>query len=83
MGDFVLSALEERVLRALRDSQRMFLTIYQLAVELDEFDVGDLQSATRALKRRLLVTGDDERGWGITGIGEAHLAQLALARARR
>jgi hypothetical protein len=83
VGDVILSPLEERVLRTLRDSGHVFLTIYQLAVELDDHAIGELQSATRLLKRRLLVTGDDERGWGITGIGETHLAQLAISRARR
>jgi hypothetical protein len=83
MGDFVLSALEERVLRTLRDSQRMYLSIYQLAVELDDYDAGDLLSASRSLVRRMLATGDSEHGYACTGIGEAHLAQLALARARR
>lgn len=82
MATFTLSPLEERVLRTLRDGQRMFLSIYQLAVELNDFNVGELQSATRALRQRKLVTGDDERGWGLTGIGDAHLAQLDNDRAR-
>jgi hypothetical protein len=83
MGDFTLSPLEERVLRTLRDSERIFLTIYQLAVELDDHAIGELQSATRLLKRRLLVTEGIDASWAITGIGESHLANLALERARR
>jgi hypothetical protein len=83
MGDFTLSPLEERVLRTLRDSERIFLTIYQLAVELDGYDVDQLRSALAQLRRRLLVTEGIDASWAITGIGESHLANLALERARR
>jgi hypothetical protein len=58
-------------------------TVYQLAAELPDHDAPQLQSACGALKRRMLVTGDATRGWALTGIGEAHLAHLAIARARR
>jgi hypothetical protein len=83
MGDFILSPAEELVLRTLRDSEHVFLTVYQLAAELPDHDAPQLQSACGALKRRMLVTGDATRGWALTGIGEAHLAHLAIARARR
>lgn len=83
MGDFILSPLEESALRTLRDSEHMYLDLYQLAVELDDYDASQLLGACRSLVRRKLATGDSEHGYACTGIGEAHLAQLVLSRARR